>query len=374
MYKHFLDQIKTESLYRIIKDRESCQGRLITINGVNLLNFSSNDYLGLASNKEIFDNAVKLSRGLGSSGASRLLSGGCSLHQRLEDDIAKFKGCDRALLFNSGYAANLGVIPALAPKGAAIFSDELNHASIIDGCRLSHAERYIYRHSDPEHLEFCLKQTQAGIKVVITESVFSMDGDIAPIDSIHDLSRDYNALLYIDDAHGLGVISKPDISGNVLWMGTLSKSLGSYGGYAASSSDIIDYLINTSRSLIYSTALPAFNIAVSICALEYMLSHPELRNTLIENIKFLRSGLIEAGIDVTQSPTPIIPLLLNSSEDALRLSKYLMEGHIYVPAIRPPTVKKPRLRISVSACHTIGDLTLLINNIVSAIHELHLGF
>ncbi|MBF0540375.1 MAG: 8-amino-7-oxononanoate synthase [Nitrospirae bacterium] len=364
MYNELLNSIKSKNLYRKILDRESAQGRIITINSNRLLNFSSNDYLGLASNPEIFDSAASLAREYGSAGASRLLSGGCSLHQRLESQAARFKGADRALIFNSGYAANVGVIPTLVSKVDAIFSDKLNHASIIDGCRLSKADIYIYNHNDPAHLETLLKQTNAKIKLVITESVFSMDGDIAPIPEISDLCRSYNAILYIDEAHATGVLSKYNINYDyIIYMGTFSKALGSYGGYIASSNTIIDYLINTCRSLIYSTALPAFNIAASICALDYMIKHPELNNRLIENVKTLRTGLIEAGFNVSLTPTPIIPILLDSSADALELSKYLFEHGIYVPAIRPPTVTEPRLRISLSAFHTTDDLNLLIDNL-----------
>jgi 8-amino-7-oxononanoate synthase len=365
MYTQRLNSLKTKNLYRKILDRQSCQNRIITINNNTLLNFSSNDYLGLCSNTQIFDNAVTLAREYGSAGASRLLSGGCHLHQRLEAEVARFKGTERALIFNSGYAANVGSIPTLASKGDAIFSDQLNHASIIDGCRLSHAETYIYNHNDPAHLEALLKQTNARIKLVITELIFSMDGDIAPLSEIYNLCRHYNALLYIDEAHATGVIigTKNETSNDVISMGTFSKALGSYGGYISSSNMIIDYLINTSRSLIYSTALPAFNIASSICALDYVIKRPELNNRLMENIEFIRTALINAGYNVTLTPTPIIPILLDSSLDALQLSKYLYEHGIYVPAIRPPTVSQSRLRISISAFHTTDDLSLLIDTL-----------
>jgi 8-amino-7-oxononanoate synthase len=366
MYNESLNSIKSENLYRIIKDRQSSQDRIIKIDGVELLNFSSNDYLGLASNIEIFDTAVLLSREYGSAGASRLLSGGCPLHKRLERDIAKYKGTEQALIYNSGYAANIGAIPALVSNGDEIFSDQLNHASIIDGCRLSKAVTHIYNHNDLDHLESLLQKSSAKIKLIITESVFSMDGDIAPISEIFNLCKDfYNALLYIDDAHATGVISNPNIkSDNIIYMGTFSKALGSYGGYIASTHTIIDFLINRSRSLIYSTALPAFNIAMSIASLEYMIKNPQLNQKLIDNINYLRIGLLNAGIDVSLEQTPIIPILLDSSDGALNLSKYLIERGIYVPAIRPPTVKHPRLRISVSAFHTKDDLALLIDCLV----------
>ncbi|MBF0567588.1 MAG: 8-amino-7-oxononanoate synthase [Nitrospirae bacterium] len=377
-YYDKIEELKRQDLLRSVKDRDCRTGRTITIAGREFLNFSSNDYLGLASNPVIVRAAQNALMDFGhGAGASRLLSGGTSLHAMLEDKTASFKGAAKAVMFNSGYAANTGAIPALTDAHCAVFSDALNHASIVDGCRLSAAKKYIYKHNDLNHLETLLRKSQnpPTNTFVITESVFSMDGDVADIYNLHMLCRKYDAVFYIDDAHATGVLGNgkgalahfnvtPD--NNIIQMGTYSKSLGSVGGFVAASEAVIDYLFNTARSLIYSTALPASAAAVSIAAIDYIVAHPELISSLRGNITACRRMLLSEGFSVSMDLTPIIPIVLDSTAETLRISGRLLDSGIYVPAIRPPTVKTPRLRISISASHEQEDIAHLVNALAEA--------
>ncbi len=382
MYSNIINTLNKNKLLRTVNDRETSQGRVIKINGRDYINFSSNDYLGFASNKNIL-NAAKVAideYGFG-AGASRLLSGGIKLHNLLEKEITLLKGSESALLFNSGYTANIGAIAALTSQEDSIFSDELNHASIIDGCRLSRAKKYIYKHNNPAHLEKLLKSVTSRVKLIITESIFSMDGDIAKLDEINNICIKHKSLFYIDDAHATGVIGKGKGSlehfgikanNQIVQMGTFSKALGSFGGFITASNNIVEYLVNSSRSLIYSTALPAPVIAASLSALSHLKKHPELINKLKNNISLCRKYLKESGFYVDKYDTPIIPILFNSVEDTLKASDYLLENGIFAPAIRPPTVKKPRIRISISADHSEEDIFLLISTIKEALSSLSL--
>ncbi|HWR59171.1 MAG TPA: aminotransferase class I/II-fold pyridoxal phosphate-dependent enzyme, partial [Thermodesulfovibrionales bacterium] len=331
---------------------------------MEFINFSSNDYLGLASHPEIVSAAKNAMEEFGfGGGASRLLSGGSILHRELEEKIAHFKGTDAALVFNSGYSANTGTIPSIAGEGDIIFSDELNHASIVDGCRLSRARTVIYKHRDVEHLSYLMEKEEGEKRIVITDSVFSMDGDIAPLREIYDICLMLNSelrtpnsvLLFIDDAHGTGVLGRGkgaladfDICPEpwIIQMGTFSKALGSFGAFVAGSRDVVDWLINTARSFFFSTALPACVAAASARAIELIEERPELIEKLWETRDRLVTGLRDKGFDISNSETPIIPLKTKSNEDALKLSQYLYEKGIYAPAIRPPAVKTPRVRIT----------------------------
>lgn len=370
------------NLYRFIKDRESPQGSKIRIKGKELINFGSNDYLGFSNHPEVVEAAIEALHKYGfGSGASRLLSGGSIIHRRLEERIASFKDAEDSILFNSGYAANTGVIPAITNMDDLILSDELNHASIIDGCKLSKAKKILYRHRDIGHIKEIISKETAEIKgkvVIVTDSVFSMDGDIAPIKDIYNLCSELNsskkgrAILYIDDAHGTGVIGggKGVLAHfglkNERWiiqMGTFSKALGSFGAFVAGTADIIDWLRNTSRSFIFTTALPAPVVASSLRALEILEKNYEPVKKLWTNRERFLAGLSEIGFDVTKSETPIIPLFMGDTHKVLSLSRSLEEKGIYVPAIRPPTVKVPRLRITVTASHTEGEICQLLEEL-----------
>jgi len=370
MFSKQLKSLKEENLFREIKNRTSPQGPRITIGGEEYINFSSNDYLGLANHPDLIRASQRAMEKFGfGSGASRLLCGGSSLHEELEKKTAKFKGTESALIFNSGYAANTGIIPAIAGEGDAIFSDELNHASIIDGCRLSRAKTYVYKHKDTEQLERFLKMSDGKQKIVVTDSVFSMDGDIAPLKRIHEICKEHNAILYIDDAHATGVLGNGKGALSYLgikpypWiiqMGTFSKALGTFGAFVTGSKDTIDWIINTARSFIFSTALPPCVIGASIASLDLVEKNSSLIDRLWANRDKTVKGMSKLGYNLTDSETPIIPLKSETVEDALEMSRYLFKKGIVVPAIRPPTVKEPRIRITVTAAHTDEDIEKLI--------------
>ena len=381
--------LKKNNLFRDIKNRNSSQGSRIIIDGKEYINFSSNDYLGLANHPALIRASQQAMKKFGfGSGASRLLCGGSILHEELEKKIAGFKGTESALVFNSGYAANTGIIPAIAEEGDAIFSDELNHASIVDGCRLSRAKTYIYKHKDTGHLENLIRKTKARRKIVVTDSVFSMDGDIAPLKELYDICLTLNSgqtrgstgqthrsaptTLYIDDAHATGVLGKGRGSLEhfgikpepwIIQMGTFSKALGSFGAFVAGSKDVIDWTVNTTRSFIFSTALPTCIIAASIAALELIEKKPALIKKLWSNRDKTAKGLTKLGYDIMGSETPIIPVKTGSIENTLKTSRYLLKKGIFAPAIRPPTVKEPRLRITVTAAHTDEDIEKLIKEL-----------
>jgi len=373
MFLEKLEILKKENLLRYITDRDSAQGPVIVISGKEYVNFASNDYLGLAGHtyiREKAKNAIDF-YGFG-AGASRLLGGGCSLHKELEERTALFKGTEASLVFNSGYAANAGILPSIADKDFTIFSDEFNHASIIDGCRLSGAKLYIYRHKDLSHLGELIEKGSSGKKLVITDTVFSMEGDIAPLKGIYEICRNNDALLYIDDAHGTGVLGngkgalshfqiRPEPW--IIQMGTFSKALGSYGAFVAGTSVVIQWILNTARSFVFSTALPPCIVAGSLAGLELVErdSGPLLK--LRSNREKLANSLSALGFDIMGSETPIIPIKTGTIKDTLRISQRLFEKGIYAPAIRPPTVKTPRIRITVTAAHTDEDIERLIEGL-----------
>lgn len=371
MFSDDLNMIRQKGLHRQIIDRAAPQGRLIEIGGCMLVNFSSNDYLGFASGgvsgaeiREILDEF-----GFG-AGASRLLSGGTLVHGQLEEALARFKGTEGALLFNSGYVANIGVIPALASDECAIFSDELNHASIIDGCRLSRARTVVYRHCDVDDLRARIRSSDAVRKLVVSESIFSMDGDIAPIADLYRLCRAENALLYVDDAHGTGVlgggrgacahfgIRDPN---DIVQMGTLSKSLGSFGAFVATAAETVEYLVNTVRTLIFSTALPPVLLAGALHSIRRIEGDEKVIEGLWERIRAVHRGLEALGMDKGRSETQIVPLLCEGVSEAMNLSEHLRREGIYAPAIRPPSVQRPRVRLSISAVHSESDVQLLLD-------------
>lgn len=347
----------------------------ILINGQRYINFSSNNYLGLSGHSKIVQAAVKALKRYGfGSGASRLLSGSYIPHKKLEERIARFKKTEAALVFNTGYAANTGIIPAIAGVEAVILSDELNHASIVDGARLSKAKIKIYRHRDVNHLEKLLKNPSRKM-LIVTDTVFSMDGDIAPLKDIVFLSKKYNAMLMIDDAHGTGVLGKTGRgglehfgikTGEIIQMGTLSKALGCFGGFVAGSKNLINFLINRARSFIYSTSLPPAVAGACIMAIDIVDSESlTLRKRLWKNRQRLYHGLKNLGYDTLNSETPIIPLFVGDVKKTLKIGNYLYKEKIFAPAIRPPTVPegKCRIRFSVTAAHTDEDIDLVIDRL-----------
>ncbi len=375
-YRERLEGLKRAGLYRVLLCREGPQGRFVFIGGRRILNFGSNDYLGLAGSRQLTEAAIKATELYGTgSGASRLLAGGTDLYRLLESKIAEFKQTERALLFNSGYTANTSVLPALTGPEWTILSDELNHASIIDGCRLSRAEVRVYPHCDMEALEGLLKGIK-GPKLVVTDSVFSMDGDIAPLPELLRLAREYEALLYIDDAHATGVLGggRGSLSHfglspgeETIQMGTCSKALGSFGAFVAGTEVLVEYLTNTARGLIFSTALPPASIGATLKAIEIIERDLSIHKNLWQNRELLFQNLNSLGLDTGRSETPIIPLILKDNETALGLSQYLFERGFYCPAVRYPAVKTPRLRLTVTAVHEEEDIKALTEALKEAL-------
>lgn len=372
--KEELAEIREKGLYRVLRTVETAQGPRVTIDGREMILLCSNDYLGLANHPKLKEAACDAIEKYGfGTGASRLISGSMTPHCEFEEKFARFKGTEAALLFNSGYASNTGVIPAVTGFGDTIFSDRLNHASIVDGCRLSRADFRRYRHLDMKALERYLiyhseNYEETGRKLIVTDGVFSMDGDIAPLDKVVSLAKEHDCMLMVDDAHGTGVlgasgkgtaehlgIAVEDID---IYMGTLGKALGSYGAYVAGSRELIDYLINKARSFIYSTALPPSMAAAAIAAIEIMEDEPERRERLLANAAIMRDGLKGLGFEIMDSHTQIIPILTVDSEIACGMMELLMDEGVYALAIRPPSVPEgtSRLRVTVTSEHSQEDL------------------
>ena len=369
-----LEDIKNRGMLRSLKRVDSPQGSSIILDGRQVLNFSSNDYLGLANDPRIKRAAMEAIEKYGfGAGASRLISGNMSSHEELEKELADFKGTESALVYSSGYMANAGIIQALVDRHSVVLCDKLNHASIIDGIILSRAQLLRYPHADCEALEAILKDLPAAQrKLIVTDTVFSMDGDKAPLKEIVDISIRYNAMLMVDEAHAFGVLG-PHGGGLVeelglcdavdIQMGTLSKAAGSFGAYVCGSKVLRDYLINRSRSFIYTTAMPPAWPEASRTALRIIREGVGLRRQLQASADYLRQELNVIGFETMRSTTPIIPILVKDSSQAVDMSRRLLELGILVQAIRPPTVPvgTARLRLTVMATHTREELDRLIN-------------
>ncbi|QBD75222.1 8-amino-7-oxononanoate synthase [Ktedonosporobacter rubrisoli] len=368
-----LEAIRQQHLLRRLSAPGQPTEPWITIDSRKLLNLSSNNYLGLAQNPRLKQAAAKALELYGCSAASsRLIAGTTAFHAHVEARLASLYHCEAALLFSSGYTANVGVISGLVGPGDVVLSDELNHASIIDGCRLSKAERRIYPHCNvhalAQHLEELERQGQRGMRLVVTESVFSMDGDIAPLAEIASLCRQHQALLFVDEAHATGCLG-PNGRGllshlgleqeeNIVAMHSFSKALGSIGAFVTSHALIKDLLVNVSRQFIFTTASPVATLAAGLTALEVLNEQPDLPTQLQNKAAFLRHGLQELGLNTLASETQIIPWLIGDSERALQIAAALLGEGIYALAIRPPTVPRgaARIRFSVMASHTEQEL------------------
>ncbi|WP_417397484.1 8-amino-7-oxononanoate synthase [Gimesia chilikensis] len=365
-----LQQIREAGLFRSRRMFQPLAGGRCLLDGQTLINFSSNDYLDLAQDPRLVSAAsVALSElGVGAR-ASALVSGRTSWHVRLEEQLAKFEGAEAALLFPSGYAANLGVISAVAQEADTIFCDRLNHASLIDGCRLSGARFRVYRHDQLEKLKRELaKPTGAGKKFIVTDSVFSMDGLSAPLRDLCDLAEEFGASLIIDEAHGTGVYGckgrglaeELGVEDRVaIRIGTLSKAVGCLGGFVSGSETLINWLWNRVRTQIYSTALPPSICAAACAALEVIQTESMRRDRLHELSRYLRSGLKERSrLTVPASTGPIIPVILSDPALTMQVARDLQSDGFLVGAIRPPTVPQgtSRLRISLTCAHQREDL------------------
>lgn len=384
MYKFFKEQLDSKIENHNLRTlREYCPLDAVRVkrDDKEYLMMASNNYLGLNFDTRVIEGALKGAQQYGTgSGGSRLVSGTFPLFTELERSLAKFKNTEKALVFNTGYMANVGTISAVADKNTIIFSDALNHASIIDGCRLSRGAVKAYSHCDVDELKYLLKQADRNVrKLIVTDGVFSMDGDIAPLDKLYELSRDYNALLMVDDAHATGTIGNGhgtaayfNLEKEIdIQLGTLSKSLGSVGGYVAANSTIIDYLVNTSRSFIFSTALSPADIGAALAALQVLETDASVLGCLQENVNYMADQLISIGINATNE-TPIFPILIGRNEDTLSVSDYLYEAGIIGTAIRPPTVPigESRIRLTVTAAHSKTQIDYVCDTLYKAIKEL----
>ncbi len=375
-----LDALRAQGLYRSVREISGSQGPRVCLEGREVLLLCSNNYLGLADHPELKSASINAVQRFGTgSGAARLVSGTMDLHLALEAQLAAFKGTEAALLFNSGYAANTGILAAIAGKGDIIYSDRLNHASIVDGAILSRAKLVRYPHADASSLRQLLRQHQgAGRAIIITDGIFSMDGDLAPLADLAAVKQEFGALLMVDDAHGTGVLGGGG-RGSVeacgvqaavdIQMGTLGKSLGSFGAYAAASRDIVDYLINKARSFIFSTSLPPAVLAAAQAALAIVDSPAgsELRGRLRANSDYFRSALQAAGFDTMGSVTQIVPIRIGPAELTMEFTRRLLAAEVFVQGIRPPTVPAGscRLRCTLMADHSQADLAAAVTAITT---------
>ena len=363
-----LQELRDRGLYRKLRCVSGPQGPRVLLDGKPVLLLCSNNYLGLADHPRVREAAAEAAMRYGAgAGASRLISGNMTIHRRLEEQLAGFKGAEACLLFGSGYLANSGVVSALAQEGDVIFSDALNHASIIDGCRLARAETFVYDHCDTDHLEWGMRQAAGRGSLIVTDGVFSMDGDVAPLERIVDLAQRYDARVMVDEAHGTGTIG-PDGRGAVaaaglehevdVVVGTLGKALGSYGAFVLCDATMAKYLINAARTLIYSTALPPPSVSAAMAALELLREQPRRVEKLQRNARVLRQALRDEGLPATDDETPIVPLVIGEAEAALSAGERALERGIFAQAIRPPTVPAgtSRLRLAVMASHTKSEL------------------
>lgn len=365
MFQSRLQQLADRSLTRRLHTLDSATGPTIQLAGRTIILLASNDYLGLATHPDVIHAAIQATERYGTgAGASRLVCGTLSPHTDLEQALATFKRTPSALVFGSGYLANLGIIPSLIARGGLIFADRLCHASLIDGARLSGADLRVYRHRDLDHLESLLKRITPGRPLlIVTDGLFSMDGDLAPLPELATLAERFGATLYVDDAHGTGVMG-PSGRGTLehfgvearipFHMGTLGKALGSSGAYLAGPTDMIQYLISTSRPFLFTTAPPPSTAAAARAALTVLQQDPARRARLWRNRDHLSTGLTRLGFHLTESVSPILPILIGQAETALAFSQQLLTHGVYAPAIRPPTVPdgSSRIRITVTAEHS----------------------
>jgi len=368
-----LTQLERAGLLRTPVTIEGLQGPELTIDGRRVVCFSSNNYLGLAGDERITRAiADGLECGTG-AGASRLISGTMAAHRAAETKLAWLVGAEAALLFASGYAANLGAIGALAGPEDAVFSDTLNHASLIDGARLSRAQVHVYRHADIDHLRSLLASHRARIRraIVITDGVFSMDGDIAPLRELRELCDSFDAALYVDEAHSLGVLGPEGrgicaalgVRADVL-IGTLGKAFGLSGAFVAGSAALVAWLENRARSFVFSTGVPPYLAAAVVATVDHVVAAGDRRRRLAEHANRIRSGLAALGAPVLVGETPIIPVVLGASVSTMKLAATLFEKYgVFIPGIRPPTVPEgqSRLRIVPMATHERGHIDVLLD-------------
>lgn len=381
-FQEKIETIKNENRYRVLNWYETFLPGYIIHDKRRFLNLCANDYLGMASDETIKQESKLLAEILPcGAGASRLVTGSLLIHRELEKLLAEWKGTEAALAFPSGYQTNLGVISALVGKGDVIFADRLNHASLIDGCILSGAAICRYRHNDIDELNDLVQTKQGTKKLIVTDGVFSMDGDIAELAKLNKIAKRHQALLLVDDAHGTGLLGKQGAGAwshcklkwgkHVILMGTLSKAVGAQGGYVCASHTLIDYLINRCRTMIYSTGLSPLLAGIAHYNISLIRSDNSRIEKLRRNIAIFKKKLASHGFTVPKAPTPIIPIELGKSERALECSRSLYEHGIVASAIRPPTVPEGTARIRLSICseHEPKDLERAADTLHSMLHN-----
>jgi len=387
--KKFVDYLEKNDLYPDLRIIEGCAEPEVVIDGKKVLMFSSNNYLSLSTHPLLKQAAIEAIKKYGTgSGGSRLLSGNLDIYRKLEEKLVEFKGGEDAIVWPSGYSANIGIITALmssdilkinpanyilSKKDGVVLSDELNHASIVDSCRMIKQKVAVYKHLDIEGLEKRLKKYKKRKKLIITDGIFSMNGDIAPLDKISSLAKKYNAITMVDEAHSTGVLGKSGrgtlehfnlkpVKDIDIVMGTLSKGLASAGGFVIGSNDLIKYLRIASRSYIFSTAMTPSSAAAGIVAMEVLEKEPIWREKLWENTDYLKTELQNIGYDTLNSQSPIIPILIGEDEKAIKFSRLLFEKGIFAPCVRWPAVKKgkARIRFTVMANHNNKQIDILL--------------
>ncbi|HET7035788.1 MAG TPA: glycine C-acetyltransferase [Thermomicrobiaceae bacterium] len=378
-----IDELKAQGLYHPLRVVGTANEAVFTVDGHRVINLSSNNYLGLTTHPRLIEAAVAATREYGvGSGAVRTIAGTMGIHQELEERLAAFKGTEASLTFQSGFTANVGVLQSVLHEEDVVISDQLNHASIIDGIRLTRAKRKIFPHKDMDGLEQALKETQdARVRLVVTDGVFSMDGDIAPLPQIVDLAERYNAVVMVDDAHASGVLGKNGrgsvshfgLEGRVqIQLGTLSKAIGSVGGYVAGERVLRDFLIHMARPFLFSTSHPPSVVATCIAAIDVLEQEPELIDRLWQNARFLKQQLQQLGFNTGRSETPITPIIVGDADTAMTLSNTLFERGVFAQGIGFPTVPhgQARLRTIVSAAHTQEQLQQAVDIIARTGKEL----
>jgi len=380
-----LQSLREKDQYRQIRWVEEGPSPWVRMNGERVLLLCSNNYLGLANDPRLKEEALRAIAKWGcGSGGSRSISGSLAIHRLLEEKLAQFHRCEAALLFNSGYSANLSLLTSLMGEGDAIFSDALNHASIVDGCRLSKASVKIYRHLDMKHLESLLRETvEKRRKLIVTDGIFSMDGDLAPLPEIVHLAKQYEAFTMVDEAHAIGVLGPNgrgatehfQLSQEVdIRMGTFGKALGCFGAYVAGRRSLIEFLINRGRVFLYTTAIPPSVSASVMAGLDIVEQEPERRARLWKNVQTLREGLNHLGFDTLKSEAHILPVLIGEPEETMEMDRRLLEKRVFVQGIRPPTVPEGqcRLRVTVMATHTREDINFALERFEEVGKELGL--
>ncbi len=377
-----LKKTQDQSRERVLSVFDTAEPGTVLQEGKRLVNLSSNDYLGLAKDFQTLEEAKILGEILPiGAGASRLITGTFTIHNELEKMLAAWKGTEKALVFPSGFQMNLGVLTTLLNKGDAVFCDKLNHASIIDGCLLSGAQLFRYKHRDMKDLEASLKKSKAGKKLIITDGLFSMDGDLAPLKQLNTLAKKHGALLAVDEAHATGIMGEQGAGcwsycrlkweKHVLLMGTLSKAVGTQGGYICASEELIHFLINHCRPFIYSTGISPLLAGMAHFNITRIRDDASLRNRLKANMDAMREALQASGFALPDEPSPIFPVKVGESQRALACARELKRKGFITAAIRPPTVREgtARLRLSVSAAHQPNELVSAVQHISEFIHN-----